>query len=123
MISVPRLLLLLSFGLMELHKLFNSFNEKVSLYINYSEENKQTLSWYVYDNCQMLTWVLVLTAILLAKKKNDVKKIVLIHIGYRVFDMAMYWWDFRQSSAMYIIAYTIITLIIIFDIGKWKWEH
>jgi len=125
--SVPKLLLLLSFGLMELHNLFEGYDKKVLLFLSPSvgKESAQTIGWYVYDTGQMLSWVLVLLAILFANDKYGIKKIIAIHLGYRIFDIIMYWWDFRQNRTAYIVAYSIISLIILFEIKnlKWVWKH
>lgn len=123
MVSISKLLLLLSFGLMELHLLFRGYDEKVNMFVSSTaKDTQQTIGWYVYDNAQMLCWILVLLAILLAKDKHGIRKIIIIHITYRIFDIAMYWWDFRQSNTAYIIAYSIITTVILLDVKKWKWQ-
>lgn len=123
------LLLLLSFTLLELHhlvpapakvmlpvfdgnKLSVQFvsppTPKVSWFINSSE--KQSIAWYVHDNGEMLVWVLVLLVVILVGNTYEIRRILIIHLIYRIFDIAMYWYDFRQSSTPYIVFYVLVSI-------------
>lgn len=112
------LLFLLSFGLMEVHKLAPSSTEKVSLFINSDE--KLQLQWYVKDTASMLTMIITLIAFCLAIEKSFIKSVIHVLMGFYMFDLLMYWYDFKQSEWLYTAAYTMVTTFLILLSKKWS---
>ncbi len=116
--TVVVLLLLLSFGLMEVHRLVPASSHKVALFIASNES--QSLRWYVKDCANMAITILILLAIRISLKPSFIKSIVKILLCFHLFDFCMYWYNFKQSEILYIIAYFLVFLSVIFSICKWK---
>jgi len=125
------LLLLFTFTLMELHNLVPAplvqsatvVNDtvctkptvkKVSLFMNSRKE--QTVAWYVHDTAQLLVWIIVLLIVILVRDTYEIRKLLIIHLVYRVLDLFMYWYDFRQSHTPYIVFYIVITIFAVVDL-------
>lgn len=116
--TIVVLLFLLSFGLMEVHRLVPASSHKLALFIASNEA--QSLRWYVKDTCNMAITILILIAIRISLKPSFIKSIVNILLCFHLFDFCMYWYDFKQSEVFYIVAYFLVFLSVIFLICKWK---
>lgn len=106
------LLLLMCFGLTELHSIIKVSSIKVNLFLCPGLNLKQTVAWYIKDSEEAIIWIIFLIAMAIYSK-GVIRQFVFVHLGYRIFDFWQYWWSFRQDKLMYDIAHGIILLTVI----------
>jgi hypothetical protein len=89
-------------------------NSKIDFFLCPDYKNPMYVTWWVYYFSEDLSWLLASYVFCkIASRISDCLFLVgVIFMGYHLFDILMYIWNFKQYSLIYVdIFWTILTLI------------
>lgn len=108
------IILILSVAITVIHRIWNSAPvNKVNWFINSSKS--QDVQWYIKDNFDMLSGIMVMWVVYSLSKKVSQKlsNIALVILIYKVIGVFGYWYNFNTFDYIYVLFIVPFGLILI----------